>query len=336
MTMCFNSSKIPPSPVAVWAADIISLIGIPLFCIFLRTQYIIYTTETPSTDFGSGSMFDKIAPRYDITNRFLAFNLDTSWRRQMVHEVVKDIVFVEDEEGNQNDKDAIHFLDLATGTADVALLLSDEIKKQTKSQTDALKSSSLVNVNIIGVDPSANMIDIGNQKIESRNKKEMKENIDLKLKVGDARDLTNFNDSSFDGATMAFGIRNIPEKETALCEIHRVLKKNLSSNSQHSSRLAILEFSEPDENSGILGSVARFFIRNIVPVVGATLSGAPKEYMHLQNSIQEFPAPAKFVELMENLECKYEKRLKGKFKVEALHQMNFGSVQLYIARPYFD
>lgn len=285
-------------------------------------------------------MFDKIAPRYDITNRFLALNLDTSWRREMVHEVVKDIVFVEnDKEGKE--VNPLQFLDLATGTADVALLLSDEIKKQSQSQVDSLKSSSsdvksTVDVNIIGVDPSANMINIGNQKIESRKKKGTKENIDINLEVGDARNLSNLSDSIFDGATMAFGIRNIPEKETALCEIHRVLKKKNSLDAQQKSKLAILEFSEPDENSGILGSVARFFIRNIVPVVGAALSGAPKEYMHLQNSIQEFPSPSKFVELIEGVECTYEEEMKGKFKVEALHQMNFGSVQLYIAHPYFD
>jgi len=342
--MCFNHSNSPPSNLTVWAANFISLVVIPLFFVFLRTQYTIHMTDTPPADFGSGSMFDKIAPRYDITNRFLALNLDTSWRRLMVREVVKDTSFIEnnDEKGTKeiNGRSTVQFLDVATGTADVALLLSNEIQKQTQSQFELQSSNSKIDVNIVGVDPSANMIQIGNDKIESQ-KKQHQQNVQLRLEIGDARNLASYDDSTFDGATMAFGIRNVPEKETALCEIHRVLKKESKSGS--GSKFAILEFSEPDENAGILGAIARFFIRHIVPIIGATLSGAPKEYMHLQNSIQNFPSPPKFVELMEGLKCQggkeNEKKRKGnigKFRVEALHQLNFGSVQLYVATPIYE
>ena len=103
-------------------------------------------------------------------------------------------------------------------------------------------------------------------------------------------------------------------------------------------QLAILEFSEPSAEAGIMGYIARFFIRNIVPVVGAILSGAPKEYMHLQNSIKEFPSPTEFVSLMEGLDCDIENgkgQMRGNFRVDKLRHMNFGSVQLYLATPVF-
>ena len=70
------------------------------------------------------------------------------------------------------------------------------------------------------------------------------------VQVGDARGLDGLSDDSFQAATMAFGIRNIPEKEEALCEIWRVLDKGAGG-----SKLAILEFSEPGPDAGILGHV---------------------------------------------------------------------------------
>jgi len=111
-----------------------------------------------------------------------------------------------------------------------------------------------------------------------------------------------------------------------LCEIHRVLVKG-----RQKSKLAILEFSEPTSDFGIMGFLARVFIRYILPVVGAVLSGAPREYMHLQNSIKDFPSPNEFVALIEGVECGKDE--KGSFQVENLVQMNFGSVQLYVASP---
>lgn len=337
MSMCFTDQRSARNN--IWS-DIFVLIALPLLFMLARTQYIIHTTSTPSTDFGSGSMFDKIAPRYDITNRFLALNLDTSWRRVMVHNVLENILSSGDEwdtTGNNNQDANINILDLATGTADVAILLSKEIESKWNDLSN--KGNKMTNVNIIGVDPSANMIDIGNKKIKDSPKAAPQSgmNLNLELKIGDVRKLNDFSSSTFQAVTMAFGIRNVPEKEIALCEIHRVMQKE--DKKIRGGKLAILEFSEPDENAGVMGYLARFFIRNVVPIMGATLSGAPKEYMHLQNSIKEFPSPAKFVELMEGLECQNKERGNkggvGTFRVDDLYQLNFGSVQVYLATPYF-
>lgn len=217
-------------------------------------------------------------------------------------------------------KTDVKLLDLATGTADVAILLGKQAEKYTKNTNQQV---------VLGLDPSQNMLNVGKDKIANAHLSSI-----ITLQVGDARQL-ELDSNTFDAATMSFGIRNVPEKHTALCEIHRVLKKDSSDNT-----LAIMEFSEPDSNSGILGSLARVFIRHVVPSLGAMLSGAPKEYMHLQKSIREFPSPKEFVDLMEGLKCpvvngdgEIEVDMFGTFRVREVVNLNFGSVQIYVATP---
>lgn len=217
---------------------------------------------------------------------------------------------------NESGDGAVKILDLATGTADVAILLA---KDYLSSGTDTKRD-----IDILGVDPSINMITVGREKIAKENLAST-----ITLDLGDARNLKGLENDSFDAATMSFGIRNVPEKEEALCEIHRVLKKE--SDGQSGAKFGILEFSEPGDDSGIMGAGARLFIRYVVPVLGAVLSGAPREYMHLQNSIKEFPSPPEFAALMEGLKCGVNSN--GRFRVEDLIQLNFGSVQLYLATP---
>jgi len=258
--------------------------------IAIATNYVFFAgVEKPPSDFGSGQMFDLIASRYDMINRVLALRMDVGWRKNMVETVSERVSTI----------DTPKLLDIATGTADVALMLSKEIPRGT----------------VLGLDPSQNMLDVGIQKV----KDEHLEN-KINLEWADARDFSRLEGSTFDGATMAFGIRNVPEKEVALCEIHRVLKPG--------SVFCILEFSEP-QSSGVLNVLAKFFIRHIVPILGGVLSGAPREYLHLQNSIKDFPSPEEFGALMENLKCGADDDTR-QFRMDKLIQMNFDSVQLYV------
>lgn len=274
---------------------------------------IIY--QKPPSDHGKGTMFDLIADRYDFINRALALNLDIGWRKVMIAEVTSHGKIFQGSESS-GDGNGIKVLDLATGTADVAILFAKEYLSSTESQKD---------LTILGVDPSQNMINVGRDKVSKENLTKQ-----ITLDLGDARDLNQLESDFFDAATMSFGIRNVPEKEKALCEIHRVLKKE---NSGKGAKFGILEFSEPSKEAGIMGAGARVFIRYVVPVLGALLSGAPREYMHLQNSIKDFPPPKEFAALMENLTCGDAEN--GAFRVDDLIQMNFGSVQLYLATPIY-
>jgi demethylmenaquinone methyltransferase/2-methoxy-6-polyprenyl-1,4-benzoquinol methylase len=264
---------------------VVILILMPLFAI---VTIELRKVEKPPSDFGGGSMFDQIATRYDTINKVLALRMDVGWRQQMTQQVKQRLP-----ETNPR------LLDVATGTADVALQLAKDIPTST----------------ILGIDPSNNMLEVGRVKIQQR---ELQERIELQW--GDARDFSKYSANTFDGATMAFGIRNVPERDIALCEIHRLLKP--------SGVLAILEFSEPDDSFGVLGMLARLFIRHVVPIVGGVLSGAPREYLHLQNSIKDFPTPPRFKELMENLSCGEDAN--GHYEMEDVMHMNFGSVQLYV------
>lgn len=269
-------------------------------------------------------MFDLIATRYDFINRALALNLDMSWR----HRLVKEVIGAEGEIFASNrDEEAVKLLDLATGTADVAILMGKATAKYSTSPSSSADST------VLGLDPSQNMLNVGVSKVSSADLSNI-----VTLQLGDARKLDSLKDNTFNAATMSFGIRNVPEKEMALCEIHRVLKKGAGSPLE--SKLAIMEFSEPGPDSGILGLLARLFIRHLVPAMGAMLSGFPKEYMHLQKSIKEFPSPPEFVKLMEGIKCpvkgsdgELEIDTFGSFRVKEVVNLNFGSVQIYVAAP---
>lgn len=266
-------------------------------------------------------MFDLIATRYDFINRALALNLDMGWRHRLVSEVVG-----HDGELFTNNNN-VQLLDLATGTADVAILLGKAAAKYASS------SSSAKSASVLGLDPSQNMLNVGHTKVKDLDLANI-----VSLKLGDARKLSSLDDNSIDAATMSFGIRNVPEKAQALCEINRVLKKGSAD-----TKLAIMEFSEPGEDSGIMGSLARAFIRHVIPSLGALLSGAPREYMHLQKSIQDFPSPSEFVELIEGVKCpvksddgedeELQVNTFGTFRVKKVVNLNFDSVQIYVATP---
>lgn len=200
---------------------------------------------------GSGAMFDRIAERYDLLNRILSLGIDQRWRRATC-------AALELPEGGR-------VLDLATGTADLALLLA----------------RTHPTVSVVGLDPSDKMLEKGRAKVAAADLAGR-----IELVTGDAEALA-FDADGFDGTCIAFGIRNVPDRLQSLREMARVTKP--------SGRIAILELSEP--RGGLLGPVARFHVHTVVPWVGALLSGA-KEYRYLQRSIAAFPPAEEFAAMM--------------------------------------
>lgn len=207
-------------------------------------------TEGSRPQPGSGEMFDQIAERYDLLNRIISLGIDQGWRRKTVEALAL-------EPGQR-------VLDLATGTADLALQIAEAH-----------------NVSVVGVDPSVNMLAVGEAKV-ARSALESR----VSLVEGDAQALA-FEDDSFDACTIAFGIRNVPDRAMALREMNRVVKPG--------GRIAILELSEP--RNGVLGPLARFHIHKVVPWVGAAISGK-REYAYLQESIAAFPTPEAFAVML--------------------------------------
>ena len=129
--------------------------------------------------------------------------------------------------------------------------------------------------------------------------------------MGDAQSLP-YDDDTFDGCCIAFGIRNVPDRAAALREMARVTKST--------GRVAVLELGEP--SVGWLSPIARFHVRKVIPRLGGMLSGS-KEYKYLQESIAAFPPADEFAALM----------AKSGMNVLDVKPLTFGACTLYVAQP---
>ena len=201
---------------------------------------------------GSGEMFDRIAARYDLMNQIISLGLDRGWRTALVSSLGVSA-------GGQ-------VLDVATGTGDVALAIAS-----THEQSQ-----------VIGLDPSEGMLEVGRKKVRKRDMTEQ-----VRLDFGDAQAMP-YETDTFDAACISFGIRNVPDRVKGLSEMARVTKPG--------GRVCILELSEP--RGSLMSPFARFHVHHVVPLLGALLSG-DWEYRYLQKSIAAFPPPQEFSKVME-------------------------------------
>lgn len=233
-------------------------------------------TALATAALGSGQMFDRIANRYDLLNRVLSLGIDKSWRKRTVQALA-----LAHKPGR--------VLDVATGTADLALQIAATHPACT----------------VVGVDPSANMLELGKRKVAQR---KLASRIELAL--GDAQALA-FADDSFDAATIAFGIRNVPDRLLGLREMARVVRPG--------GKVCVLELGEP--RRGLLARAARFHTHRVVPWIGGLLSGH-REYEYLQRSIAAFPDAKTFASMMEQ----------AGLVVEQVRPMMFGVCTLFVAR----
>ena len=213
------------------------------------------TTPTPGAPEKAAvrSMFDRIAPRYDLLNRVLSAGTDVRWRRRAVDYL-------------EPDPEA-RVLDLCTGTAD---LLVEALGRDPRSSG-------------LGVDLSAAMLARGAAKLRRRGLGGRG-----RLVGGDGERLP-VAEGRFDGALVAFGIRNVGDVKAALGEVHRALRPG--------GRFVVLEFSLP---AGLLGRVYRLYFTRILPLVGGVVSGDRSAYSYLPASVEGFPTPEEFGGLMKD------------------------------------
>ena len=176
-------------------------------------------------------MFDTISKEYDFINNLITFGSHKKWKKEIV-EISKKIK-------------PKKILDLATGTADIAIELS-----------------SIENCKIIAVDPSSKMLKIGERKIQKLNT-----NSNIFLEEGNAENL-KYSDGTFDIVTIGYGVRNFTYLNNSLNEIYRVLKKD--------GLLIILETSLPTN------LLMRFFYNNhtkfYVRLIGKMFSNNSNAY----------------------------------------------------------
>jgi len=192
-------------------------------------------------------MFDRIAGIYDLGNHLLSLGQDFSWRKKL------SLALKEFQPGV--------ILDLAAGTADLAIALKRQIPDSE----------------IIALDLAQKMLLRAAEKI---NRKKLQNSVFL---AGADIEQMPFPDQSFDALTIGFGIRNLESRAKGLAEIFRILKPG--------GAFAILEFSLPE--SGVFAHLYHTYLNILLPRIGKILRGQ-NAYFYLRDTIQEFPAPSQF------------------------------------------
>ena len=202
-------------------------------------------------------MFDSISKEYDFINNLITFGSHKKWKKQIVNISKKN--------------KPKQILDLATGTADIAIELT-----------------SIENCKITGLDISSKMLSIGQTKIDK-----LKLNRNISLEEGDAENL-KFNDATFDVVTIGYGVRNFTNLKNSLNEIYRVLKKD--------GLLIVLETSLPTNPlmSFFYNIHTKFYVR----LIGKIFSNNSNAYNYLESSAKTFPYGEEFKKILQKLNFK--------------------------------
>ncbi len=181
-------------------------------------------------------------------------------------------------------------MDVATGTGDLAIAMARKVKE----------------AHILGVDLSEEMLGEARKKIK---RLELEKRITLEK--GDAENLTMVASESVDATTVAFGVRNFENIERGLSEIYRTLRPG--------GKLVVLEFSMPKNR--LVRWVYRQYAHRLLPRIGGMISKDKQAYTYLPDSVEEFPAPERFAEILKGVG----------FKSVKLSSQSFGIAYIYDA-----
>ena len=200
-------------------------------------------------------VFHSVARRYDLMNDLMSFGLHRAWKNALVTAV------------NPPKAAPFSVLDIAGGTGDIAFRLIEAGGARTQ-------------VSICDINPD--MLEVGRERAALSGGNAL-----VTFAEGNAEALP-FADRSFDAATIAFGIRNVPRIERALAEAFRVLKIG--------GKFVCLEFSSVDVPA--LDRLYDFYSFNVVPALGGLVAGDAEPYRYLVESIRRFPKPQAFAAML--------------------------------------
>jgi demethylmenaquinone methyltransferase/2-methoxy-6-polyprenyl-1,4-benzoquinol methylase len=216
-----------------------------------------YGTEDKSKKQEVAEMFNNISKRYDFLNHFLSLGIDKIWRKKAVN-MLKEL-------------EPERILDLASGTGDFAI---ESLRLNPKE--------------IIGMDISEGMLEVGRQKMKKHGYDKV-----ISMRLGDSEDLP-FEDNYFDALTVGFGVRNYENLEKGLAEMFRVVRPG--------GKLIILEFSKPKKFP--VKQYYAFHSKYIIPFFGKRISKDEKAYAYLPESVQAFPEGEDFENILIKLNYK--------------------------------
>ncbi|MBN2517021.1 MAG: bifunctional demethylmenaquinone methyltransferase/2-methoxy-6-polyprenyl-1,4-benzoquinol methylase UbiE [Deltaproteobacteria bacterium] len=197
-------------------------------------------------------IFTTITEKYDFLNHFLSFGRDIVWRRFTASKMN----FIQNR----------RYLDVATGTADLAIEVARKYPQ----------------TNIIALDFVRDMMNVGRHKSHKYDFSKR-----IKFLQGDALKLP-FSDYSFDVVGIAFGIRNITDRARALREMKRVLVNG--------GQCMVLEMNFP--RNSLFRGMYNLYLNHILPYLARHFSQNPAAYHYLADSIIHFPSPAEFMNIM--------------------------------------
>jgi demethylmenaquinone methyltransferase/2-methoxy-6-polyprenyl-1,4-benzoquinol methylase len=204
-------------------------------------------------------MFTSIAPRYDLLNHVLSFNVDRLWWRRTARAFSKILL-----------QPGSRILDLCCGTGDMTFALR---KQAGKSRPE-----------LWGADFSHAML----QRARTKSSEKISANANPTPRWIEADALRlPFPDQHFNLVTSAFGFRNLADYDAGLREIARVLRPG--------GECGILDFSEP---RGVIGHAYRFYFKQVLPRIGTMLSGVRGPYAYLPSSVERFPPPEEMLARM--------------------------------------
>jgi demethylmenaquinone methyltransferase/2-methoxy-6-polyprenyl-1,4-benzoquinol methylase len=217
-------------------------------------------------------IFNTISPHYDLLNRIMSARRDVSWRRFVVKRLPEDAKTV---------------LDVATGTGDLAIEIAASRNRQ-----------------VFGADFVESMMRLA---IEKTNARDLSGRISYT--AADALHLP-FPDNTFDAATVAFGIRNMPDRLAAIKEMKRVVRPQ--------GKILVLEMTFPRNLR--LRRFFTWYLNNVIPFVGGLISGNKSAYTYLPDSIQDFLHPDDLTDLFDKAGLKSVKAFPLTFGLTYLHE----------------
>lgn len=218
-------------------------------------------------------MFNNIARKYDFLNHFLSMGIDKLWRKRAI-KLLRTL-------------QPKRILDIATGTGDFAIA-------NLKLNPDK----------VVGIDISTEMLAVGREKIAKKNLQDK-----IELFEGDSENI-QFEDSSFDAITCAFGVRNFENLEKGLQEMNRVVRPG--------GKVVILEFSKPRKFP--IKQLYNFYFFRILPLWGRMVSKDMSAYTYLPESVDAFPDGDEFLKIYQ--ECGFSETRQVK--------LSFGIASIYI------
>ncbi|MBS3966608.1 MAG: bifunctional demethylmenaquinone methyltransferase/2-methoxy-6-polyprenyl-1,4-benzoquinol methylase UbiE [Truepera sp.] len=216
------------------------------------------------------AMFGAIARRYDLLNRLLSLGLDRYWRLEAAQVALE--------------KQPQRILDVATGTADLALWL-----KRYRPEAE-----------VVGVDFVPAMLELARRKAAQQG-------LAVRLEEGDGLNLPYPNES-FDVLTIAYGLRNFADYQRGLSEFYRVLRPG--------GRLVVLEFPPPE---GAFGRLFGLYFRRVLPLIGGLVSGRRSAYRYLPDSVLQFPQPQALAAMLYQAGFNQVRYKLQSFGVSAIH-----------------